>query len=193
MLLIGIVGRKGSGKSTISDYIRTHRQLKEISFSDPLKDAISTIFGIPYRSLIDQNLKEVEIPEWGLSPRKIMQKFGGGLREIHPDVGVRFTEHSIRRQITPYRHYPVDRFRGVVVPDVRYPNEVDMIHRNDGVIIKVVPFGGWPAQEYDEHPSERWETLDFDYQLCNHFGDYNITIQDLERILNDIDIEKRKD
>lgn len=58
MKLIALAGRKGSGKSTLSNYLVQNEGFEKISFADYLKDLISDAFLIDSKYLYDQILKE---------------------------------------------------------------------------------------------------------------------------------------
>lgn len=60
MKIIALAGRKGSGKSTISNYLVQNENFKKISFADYLKELIADVFLIDKKYLHDQSLKELK-------------------------------------------------------------------------------------------------------------------------------------
>jgi len=138
-MLIGIVGFIGSGKGTVGDYLESSWQFKKDSFANPLKDALSIIFGWD-RELLEGQTKESR--EWRekidygwskiigkeISPRIAMQLFGTEcIRNVfHPNV---WSASLIKRYETFYHD--------VVVTDCRFKNEIKSIKDAGGYIIKV--------------------------------------------------------
>src|SRR5687767_10209152 len=75
MKIIGLMGVKGSGKSTGSDYLISNYQYKEVAFADPLKKACQALFLFTDEQLYGtQEEKERADPRWfNCSPRTVMQ------------------------------------------------------------------------------------------------------------------------
>ena len=44
MVLIGIIGKKGSGKDTVSDYLVENHLFHKLAFADPIKQVASIMF-----------------------------------------------------------------------------------------------------------------------------------------------------
>lgn len=51
MLVVGISGRKGSGKDTIGAHLVSKYDFKRVAFADSLKDACADIFGFTHDQL----------------------------------------------------------------------------------------------------------------------------------------------
>lgn len=45
-MIIGLSGKKASGKSTVANYLTQTHRYKELSFADPLKRGCKEIFGL---------------------------------------------------------------------------------------------------------------------------------------------------
>lgn len=147
MRLIGIVGSAGAkssagaGKSTVASYlVKRHGWCAE-SFAGSLKDAVSSIFGWD-RELLEGSTEtsrtwrnktdlwwsvRLRIPN--LTPRWVLQNFGTeACREhFHNDIWIA----SMQRRL-------LDKSKDTVIADVRFPNELAMIHALGGVIVCVV-------------------------------------------------------
>lgn len=61
MKIIGIAGRKGSGKSTVANFFVESERFVSIALADPLKELIARVFHIEKKYLYDEKLKESEI------------------------------------------------------------------------------------------------------------------------------------
>ena len=93
-MLIGVLGRKGSGKDTVSDYIVNKYNFEKMIIADPLKIACKELFNFTDEQLYG-NLKETVDPQWGLSPRQAFQWLGTDIfrnevNELNPDIGNNF-------------------------------------------------------------------------------------------------------
>ncbi len=145
MKLIGLSGKAGSGKDTVAKYLVEKYGFEAEWFARPLKLYIGgAIFGLEYHQLWGkQEDKEKIDPRYGLSPRQILQMAGMKLREIYPDIWVDKLFDNI---------VGLDR---VVIPDVRYVNEVEAIHRAGGEVWRIDRDGaGASAVELASHASE---------------------------------------
>jgi len=138
-MIIGILGRIGSGKSAAADILLNEHKFVQVSFADSLKSAVSAVFGWK-KELLDgftsdaRTWREQVDPWWaarlnmpGLTPRKILQVWGTDLcrNQFHGDIWVASLERKLLE------------FPNVVISDVRFPNEVDAIRRNGGVLVTV--------------------------------------------------------
>ena len=139
-MLIGVAGLIGSGKDTVADYLITHKGFRRMSFAEPLKDAISSIFGWD-RCLLEGNTEESRIWRdqvdvwWAnklgvshLTPRWVLQQWGTevGRRAFHDNIWIASVENKLRN-ITD----------DVVISDCRFPNELKAIKSINGITIRV--------------------------------------------------------
>lgn len=124
--LIGLYSNApGSGKSTIAGMLRGYKRL---SFADPLRKFSAQILSsLGYNGLAClRDKKEEKITELGVSPRQMMQTLGTewGRSCIHPDLWIMVAAGAVERQRK--------RGRNVVIDDVRFPNEAEMIRKLGG-------------------------------------------------------------
>lgn len=137
-MIIGISGFINSGKDTVADII-CKAQLPGImqqnlytkaSFADKLKDAVALMYGWD-RSLLQgdtersREWREETCPRWSVTPRKALQDAGVAMRGVDSDFWVK----SLLTRFKDDSH--------VVIPDVRFPNEVAGIHELGGIVIRV--------------------------------------------------------
>ena len=229
-MLVGIVGRIGSGKDTIADmmnemsikdspvvklslceriftgslgrmcvgkddvhHVQTGR-FKVIKFADKLKDVVCLLVGCTREQMEDRVFKEKPLGGWwfvytdaggniiserdylkldacgrssytrkDLSIRSLMQVIGTECFrvKVHPDTWVMLTMDEVKRTNGD-----------VIITDVRFPNEMDIIKANGGIIIKVSRNMG----QVSNHESE----LYIDSCDCHdYFIDNNGSIDDL--------------
>jgi hypothetical protein len=101
---------------------------KRLSFADPLRKFSAQILSsIGYDGVAClRDNKADKIVELGVSPRQMMQTLGTewGRSCIHPDIWVIVAEGIARKQLKSGQN--------VVIDDVRFPNEAEMIRRLGG-------------------------------------------------------------
>lgn len=151
--LIGIIGKKQSGKDTIADYLVQNHGFIKYSYAYPLKNGAMEIFGFT-KEQVYGDLKDVVDSEWGVTPRKVLQIMGTELFQY--DLQRHIPEFvNIGRTIWVKRFsqwYKNNNDKDVVIADVRFKHEVDGILQNGGEIWKVIriPY----IFEKDVHASE---------------------------------------
>lgn len=171
------MGPKQSGKSTAAQFLVKKYHFVERSMAEPLKRACKELFLLKEEQLFGVREKEEPDARWfGCTPRKMFQFVGtdllrNHLDEIMPGLGRNLFIHHFRiwyaseLQKTPKVN--------VVVPDIRFQNEVNFIKELGGFVIKINRPG---IQTNDPHSSET-EILNinnYDY-LINNSG----TVEDL--------------
>jgi hypothetical protein len=138
MAIIGLVGFIGSGKGTAGDILQALGFTKE-SFAGSVKDIASVMFGWP-RHLLEGDTEESRLfretpdKEWTkrfdnvpFTPREALQKIGTevGRNIFHRDFWVQVLESKI------------DKSKNYVITDVRFPNEIEWIKKQGGLIIEI--------------------------------------------------------
>jgi hypothetical protein len=163
--LIGIHGKAGAGKDTVSDFItESYENHYWEAFANPLKEVASKAFGIPISQLYDSTFKEVEGDFWGVSPRQISQYLGTemfrvGLAALIPGIGADFWVKRMQGILNGdlvdplYQDYYVPGDT-VVISDVRFQNEYDFIISNGGIIIHLTRPGADGTVGIPNHISE---------------------------------------
>ena len=152
--LVGVAGKKGSGKDTIGAYLVERYGFQRMSFADSLKEACAQLFDFDDEQLYGDE-KETPDPRWGgVTPRKVLQLVGTELLKIQlnnliPELGGNIFSKRVELGL------PNLEIFSVVITDVRFEDEVDMIRRNGGIIVQVVrptPPSGDPT--LSSHSSE---------------------------------------
>jgi hypothetical protein len=175
MALIGILGNIGSGKDTIAEYLCASAEFTRISMASALKDACAAVFGWDREMLEGKSAEHRAIREqpdmfWAsrldmpdFSPRLALQLVGTQLFRdaLHQDIWVISAERKILQH------------QNVVISDIRFPNECEMIRRNGGQIwvVRRGPLPEWwkcaelttSAMANDANPENfpiQWELSD---------------------------------
>lgn len=168
MILIGLSGAAGSGKNYVADQITAkYENSKQLAFADPLKQVVHHMFGIPLEDCYTEAGKnKVTWMRWSecwvarqegrqgnfvpkngwasyMTVRDLLQWVGSDLVRYQWDVNhwVNLAEQRIRNSSEDV----------VVVTDVRFQNEADLITGMGGTVLKVV---GRKAAGVPQHVSE---------------------------------------
>jgi len=177
MKLIGIAGKKRSGKDTAARALMVECGYYRFSFASILKQMLLTLLerlGIDPETadrMIDGDLKEMPVPQlMGKSARHAMQTLGHewGRALIGENLWVAATLRAASA---------CDK---VVISDVRYANEAQTIREAGGRVVEIQRPMNWIK---DDHPTEQ---IDFsvDHIILNKG-----TRKDLQKAI--IDYERR--
>jgi hypothetical protein len=155
--LIAFTGRAGAGKSTAAYYLSEGRGFTRMRIAGPLKAMLRAI-GLTDRE-IDGDLKERPCARLnGRTPRHAMQTLGTewGRALIHPDFWIDLFVSDVRERLS--------FGESVVVDDLRFPNEEEVIRKLGGVIVHVYGLSGYHA--VGAHESEA-HVLGHDHSIVN--------------------------
>lgn len=143
--IIGIAGKARSGKDTIANYLWREYGFTRLAFADPVKLAAQQMFGLSHDQTWEDSYKEVEIPFWGMSPRRMFQLLGteAGRNVFGHDLWIKRLAYSMSI-------LPAD---DIVVPDVRFNDEADFIRSQGGLVVHLERPDG-KAIEHASHASE---------------------------------------
>lgn len=135
-MLIGLVGFIGSGKGTVGDILVEKGYYRD-SFAKPLKDACSNIFGWD-RKLLEGDTKESR--EWREQPDKFWTKEFG--RNFTPREALQRLGTEAGREVFHKDIWVISLLKRVngddaVITDVRFKNEIEMVHNHGGKIVRV--------------------------------------------------------
>jgi hypothetical protein len=185
--IIGIAGKKRSGKDTVAKIIESNFQDSVVikHLADPMRK-ICQILG-DYFSLKDGDLilgDALQKHDWEYvkteypAARKILQLLGteGGRESLWEDVWVDACFNKF--PVFDNKIYPI-----TVIPDVRFANEAKAIRRMGGFVLGINRPG---LDSGDQHASEK---IDFDVDIeINNDG----SIMDLERNMGGVIMELRE-
>lgn len=137
MLLIGIAGPARSGKDTAATGIikQLGASWSRASFADPMKLMLNTI-GVD----TSDEAKDLPSNQFGVSTRRMLQTLGTEWgRDL---IGEDFWVDVFRR---------MNAGRRIVVPDVRFENEAQLV-RDHGALIHIMGRGGIAGDHVSESP-----------------------------------------
>lgn len=138
--IIAFSGRKQSGKTVCCEFLHgllTSNGYKDVAiynFADPLKEDICmNMFGLTYAQCYgeDDNKNELVDAYWDgkqLTARDLMQLVGTDIfRKLNNNVWV----NALISRIKKSNH------EIVIVSDCRFPNEIEAIKKNDGLVFRL--------------------------------------------------------
>ncbi|MCI1189325.1 hypothetical protein MON38_18025 [Hymenobacter sp. DH14] len=171
--LIGLSGRRGSGKDTVArilQQLQPERRWQIRSFGDSIKSVCAALTGEDVAPYYSQRGKAELVPTFHRTRGEMLQQVGSALRAWEPLVWVDAF----------FAGLPPAAF--VLVPDVRFANEADPIRARGGLMLRVE---GDPLHQRgdgtrdDNHPSE--VAMDdyphFDFTLHNTGSREDLTRQ----------------
>ena len=166
--MVGLVGKKGSGKTTVAKHLEKYGYKRE-QFAKPLKSAAKEIFLLQNNQLYNSRSKEQVDSRWGLTPRQILQRLGTEVvREFDEDIWVKSLECRIG----------LEKCSRFVIEDCRFKNEGDFVKRNNGILLKLVGRGSGS----DNHASESLSDIHADYRIDNS-GTFEDLYEQVEKIV----------
>jgi hypothetical protein len=140
-VVIGLVGKAGHGKDSIGDVLEQQYGFNRYAMAKPLKDAIEILFGFTENQLYGSK-KEVVDPRWGVSPRRVLQFFGTEIcrnmfPKLMPTIKDRFWINHLLHHVAQLHEEYEDNY-SLVVTDIRFINEAEVIQELNGILIKVI-------------------------------------------------------
>ena len=174
-MLIGLVGRKRSGKDTVADHLCGAYGFKKMALATPLKEACKIMFNLT-DDQVNGDSKDITDARYGVTPRGLLQILGTDIvRNYLPTVVSGITDSFwIDRMMENFEA----GYKNIVITDVRFPNEADAIKEHGGYLIKLVRNTGYT----DTHESEAYiDDISCDVILFN-----NGTIEDLKHTIDNL-------
>ena len=179
-MIIGILGKKRSGKDTICKFLVENYEFHKLAFADPIKDVARELF-----NLNDEQLngikKEEKMKDYNISPRQFFQVFGTDIMQDAIYNYIPELEDKIPKKLfwtinifNKIKHLETTGMTNFCISDVRFVHEVDYILEKGGIIIKV----NRNTENDDNHISET-EINDIDDSKINYRVDNNGTIGEL--------------
>ena len=136
-MIIGLVGKKGSGKDTVGAYLVKQHSFERKAFADLLKKSVAALFDIPYHEIEkykSDNTAHIMLTANGqvirdLSFRQFLQYYG---TESHRDVFG--SDFWVDYLLPPTGFYAG---RKIVLTDCRFKSEAERIRMLGGFIVGI--------------------------------------------------------
>lgn len=159
-MIIGFVGVKGAGKTTLAQYLLKTHGFETRSFAGPLKKMAAAI-GFTHSQLYGTTAEKAMVhPEWGISAREFLQVFGtevcrNQLSQALPRMDLGSSGVVWTRCMEIQLQADVLAPRDVCCDDVRFLDEVQLIRSfPNSYIILIQPSNQSESNPADTHPSE---------------------------------------
>jgi len=129
--IIGIAGFKGSGKTTVADYLCENEGAISMPLAQPIKEILCTLYPqFSGEDLDSQDVKATNLYGSDVTIRDLLRGIGMGMRkELSSNI---WTEVCLSRI-----HKLPTMCERVVVPDIRMPEEADWLAKLGGTLIWV--------------------------------------------------------
>lgn len=177
-MIIGITGKKGSGKSVVANYLTHEHNFTPINFKDGLK--IFMLKTLPdvlswckeHYQMTDEELFQNKPPLF----RALMQNIGTDLvrMEVSQDFWINLWSKSITNS----------RANKFVTDDVRFQNEADAVRLSEGIIVRIIRED---LESNDIHVSEtEQDSIEADFTIVAKTGEHQLVYNQIETILDTI-------
>lgn len=168
MIIIGLLGKAGSGKTSIAKYLQA-KGYRIISFADPIKELAKEYFG-----LTAEEVYETKPPQ----ARTILQGIGSLIREqIDENYFIQEAANKIR-----YADLQAQKF---CIDDIRLAEEAQFIKDAGGIVVKVEcsdsPQSLTEGQK--QHITEQIDAIPFDRLIHAPYGSVAKLTEEIKEIV----------
>jgi|SaaInlStandDraft_1057018.scaffolds.fasta_scaffold175378_2 dephospho-CoA kinase len=166
-MLLGLTGKKGSGKDTFADYIVKKYGFIKLAFADQLRNILKVTFNWTDEHFNREN-KEKECKEWKITPREAMQVMGTEvLRELFNNkinTTIKNNKYSYHIKCI---HNMIIKLKGknIIISDIRFQDEIEYIKSMDGLIIAINK--NVNNNKFSNHKSENQNLKKIDFEMEN--------------------------
>jgi hypothetical protein len=186
MIVIGISGKQGTGKSTLAEYLveALGNGWEKLSFADVLKEEAAKKFKFPLKwayegkdtpvivpDFIKFKTEHIPTPQRKMTVRHILQWYGTDVCRMRDPY---YWARKMRHKLDAYSAKPL--YKGVFIDDLRFNNELILVQEFGDLSIRVRPYVGWTPGPYADHISETdLDGKGFDVHLHPKFGELGTT------------------
>lgn len=166
MILIGLLGKAGAGKTTIAQHLEA-KGFQRISFAERIKKLAMHYFQF-FQDDINNKPSDC---------RTILQGLGSLIRE-------QFDENYFISEI--YLKIKYSEHKLFVIDDVRLEEEAEFIKEMNGVVVRL-ECPDRPAElteNQNNHITEQVEGIPYDFRIYAEFGDIEALKRGIEGIIN---------
>ena len=139
--LIGILGKKSSGKDTCGEYLIENYNYKRYAFADPIKKITKILFDLNEDQLYGDECKDALDFKWYINPRDAFQKIGTEfgqkmIYDLFPKLKQKLGDEIIWVKLFKV-WYEKNKNNNIIITDVRFPHEIEAIKSMGGIIVKI--------------------------------------------------------
>lgn len=161
-MIVGISGKKHSGKSYVAEYLLRHIEGSiRVPIAGKLKEIAQELFGCLPDHVYGSGDAKTRMALCGKSARDVMQMVGQSMRGIWPDCWIHAWEHEV---VSLWAEWGVPQ--PIIVDDVRYPNEAKRIRSMGGLLIRLTRNPA-PDNHLSETALDDWR--EWDLVVDNNF------------------------
>ena len=191
--LIGILGKKKSGKDTTGNYLIENYKFKRYAFADPIKKITEILFDFSEEQLNGDKRKDAVDFRWYITPREAFQKIGTEFGQdiiysLFPRLKKRLGNEIIWVKLFK-QWYEKNNKSNIVITDVRFPHEIEAIKSLGGIIVKIerdnVPLDKHISEQYIDNISEK----DIYSKLDNNYKKEDLYSQ-IDTLINLLNLDK---
>ncbi len=137
-MIVGLIGLKGSGKDTLANSVQYDRENTYIlKFAKGIKDILKKYFNITEDYYEDPFLKEIKFGKSNKTIRDLMIFIGVNFRVFDEDIWVNKLDEEIKHLNYDSINYDHEKEDIYLITDVRFPNEIQYIKSQGGIIIDI--------------------------------------------------------
>jgi len=169
-MLIGLVGRAQSGKSTVAKHLEEKFGFVRHAFADPLKQMLLNAKMCTYDELYHE---KTTMSRW------LLQKVGTDIfrEQVSWDYWINKMGEILMDN--------TEKKKNIVIDDIRFPEEAGLIHCFNGIVIKLIRKNFVDPNAGSAHSSERLvDEIGSDYTIQVKSGDIEGLVGQVEGILS---------
>lgn len=172
--IIGLLGRSRAGKDTIAEYIcNQYPNYQIIRLSYSLKKAACCLYDYTMDQ-VESSSKEAIDPRWNKTPRETIQSLTNYMMSY---MSVDFFTKKL------FHAYDNGKYSShIIIPDIRYPHDIEEIKRRGGIVIKVERPNNFVQHSFEDHIDNLQGTV----TIVNDKGIDDVHIK-IKTVLNQIE------
>jgi adenylate kinase family enzyme len=142
---VAFVGKAGSGKTTLTNYLVNKHGFVKLSFATKIKEFASQILQEP-------------VDKFNPAHRRFLQEFGLLAREVDPEIWIKWAKREI--------DILEKEGKNIAVDDCRYPNEGVFLRQKGFILIRLVGRAYDMEVALKQHKSEtEMDKIQCDFEL----------------------------